>query len=226
MALADDVDLEAIARATDGFTGADLQALVYNANLEAVHETIDHKSPTDVSGGGENGSISDDGQNIRYITLGPEGGEKKVLSNAEEMAIQRQVRVLVYPLRNGSHLRKRVTSQLRQIYLTTSKRVEEEKVETPKPSKVCVSNSPACCPLNQLLAGSPRGALTSSLEDGATIRFAARNSETASNVRDNRHQTVERLTLWCRYDAFDQDRSGGMPLPPDSTTVGTRVSLQ
>lgn len=39
-------------------------------------------------------------------------------------------------------------------------------------------------------------------------------------------KTVERLTRWYRYDAFDRDRSGGMPLPSDSTTVGTRVSLQ
>ena len=94
MTLADDVDLESIARATNGFTGADLQALVYNANLEAVHETIDQKPPNDVSGGGEKGSILDEGQKIRYISLGPEGSEKKVLSNAEEMAIQRQVRSL------------------------------------------------------------------------------------------------------------------------------------
>ncbi|KAJ2347313.1 Peroxisome biosynthesis protein pex1 [Coemansia sp. RSA 2618] len=32
------VDWDAVARGTDGFTGADLQALVYNAFLEAVHE--------------------------------------------------------------------------------------------------------------------------------------------------------------------------------------------
>ena len=88
--LADDVDLETIARVTDGFTGADLQALVYNANLEAVHETIDQKSPNDASEKGQ----GSDSQKIRYITIGPEGSEKKVLSAAEETAIQRQVRSL------------------------------------------------------------------------------------------------------------------------------------
>lgn len=135
MALANDVDLESIARATNGFTGADLQALVYNANLEAVHETIDQKPQNDVSGGGEKGVLDED-QKIRYISLGPEGSEKKVLSNAEEMAIQRQVRSLTYPFRSGAHLRK---LQLRQIYLSTSKRVEEGgEVRTPNPSKVCV----------------------------------------------------------------------------------------
>jgi len=157
--MADDVDLESIARATNGFTGADLQALVYNANLEVVHETIDQKPPNDGSGGGEKGSILDEDQKIRYITFGPEGSEKKVLSNAEEMAIQRQVRSLTYHFRSGSHLRKHLILQLRQIYLSTSKRVEEEgEVETPKTTKVCVSKSQTCYPLNQLSAGRSRRA--------------------------------------------------------------------
>lgn len=100
MALADDVDLEGIARATDGFTGADLQALIYNASLEAVHETIDKNN---TPGKSENSGIpDDDGQKIQYITFGPDGSEKKVLSAAEEMEIQRQVRSLMHPLRNDA----------------------------------------------------------------------------------------------------------------------------
>lgn len=149
MTLVDDVDLESIARATNGFTGADLQALVYNANLEAVHETIDQKPLNDGSGGGDKGSILDEDQKIRYISLGPEGSEKKVLSNAEEMAIQRQVRSLTYHFRSGADLRKCIILQLRQIYLSTSKQAEEGgEVRTPKPSKVCVSKTPVCWPLN------------------------------------------------------------------------------
>lgn len=35
--LASDVDLEQIAVATELFTGADLKALLYNAQLEAIH---------------------------------------------------------------------------------------------------------------------------------------------------------------------------------------------
>ncbi|EPY79237.1 hypothetical protein CB1_000947001 [Camelus ferus] len=35
--LADDVDLQHVASATDSFTGADLKALLYNAQLEALH---------------------------------------------------------------------------------------------------------------------------------------------------------------------------------------------
>ncbi len=41
MKLNETVDLEDIARRCDGFTGADLQALLYNAQIEAVHDVID-----------------------------------------------------------------------------------------------------------------------------------------------------------------------------------------
>lgn len=38
--LAADVDLEQVAAATEQFTGADLKALLYNAQLEAVHNSL------------------------------------------------------------------------------------------------------------------------------------------------------------------------------------------
>jgi SpoVK/Ycf46/Vps4 family AAA+-type ATPase len=135
------VDLEAIAQATDGFTGADLQALVYNANLEAVHETIDRK-PENTS---KDGGVLDGEEKIQYVTFGPEGSEKKVLSAAEEAAIQRQVRTLTRPLRNDVHLGICLTTQLRKIYRSNSKLVEgEEKVEAPEFSKVGFSQPCGC----------------------------------------------------------------------------------
>lgn len=143
MALADDVDLESISRATNGFTGADLQALVYNANLEAVHETIDQKSPDDASGKGKARGDPDKHQNIRYVTFGPEGSEKKVLSAAEEMAFQRQVRSPAHLSWNHIQLRECVNLQLRQIYQFTAKQAEEgEKVETQRPAKVRFTQHP------------------------------------------------------------------------------------
>lgn len=39
--LASDVDLDAIAYMTEGFSGADLQALLSDAQLAAVHEILD-----------------------------------------------------------------------------------------------------------------------------------------------------------------------------------------
>lgn len=40
-----DVDLEQLAAATERFTGADLKALLYNAQLEAVHSSLDSNTP-------------------------------------------------------------------------------------------------------------------------------------------------------------------------------------
>lgn len=43
--MATDVDLERLAAASEGFTGADLKALLYNAQLEAVHTNTGSSSP-------------------------------------------------------------------------------------------------------------------------------------------------------------------------------------
>ena len=37
----EEVDLEEIAEKTDGFTGADLKAVLYNAQLQAAHAVLD-----------------------------------------------------------------------------------------------------------------------------------------------------------------------------------------
>ncbi|XP_019572344.2 peroxisomal ATPase PEX1 isoform X1 [Rhinolophus sinicus] len=51
--LADDVDLQHVASVTESFTGADLKALLYNAQLEALHGRL-------LSGGLQDGSSSSD----------------------------------------------------------------------------------------------------------------------------------------------------------------------
>lgn len=43
--LAADVDLEQLAAATEQFTGADLKALLYNAQLEAIHNSLGSGTP-------------------------------------------------------------------------------------------------------------------------------------------------------------------------------------
>ncbi|KAJ2785742.1 Peroxisome biosynthesis protein pex1 [Coemansia interrupta] len=53
------VDWAGIARATERFTGADLQALVYNAFLEAVHERVDNAAAS-AEGTAAGGGLSED----------------------------------------------------------------------------------------------------------------------------------------------------------------------
>lgn len=96
MSISSDVDLSAIADATDGYTGADLQALIYNANLEAVHTAMSLDPSTRTTRESE-----DEDKKVEYVVLsGKEaniaGGRTKVVSRAEEAALQRRVIFLLF----------------------------------------------------------------------------------------------------------------------------------
>ncbi|XP_068432506.1 peroxisomal ATPase PEX1 isoform X2 [Clinocottus analis] len=53
IALAADVDLEKLAAATEQFTGADLKALLYNAQLDAVHNSMGSSPPHELTSGSD-----------------------------------------------------------------------------------------------------------------------------------------------------------------------------
>lgn len=78
------VDFDELATKTEGFSGADLQALLYNAHLDVVHSSIAHlQSMASVSS-----QVGD--KAIEYITFG-NAPSQPALSKAEEAALQRRV---------------------------------------------------------------------------------------------------------------------------------------
>ncbi|KAI6040613.1 P-loop containing nucleoside triphosphate hydrolase protein [Pisolithus marmoratus] len=83
------VDFGEIARATEGFSGADLQALVYNAHLRVVHAAIDASPALRRSSRGIDGAEE---QRVEYVTLGG-SGEQKTLSRADESQMQKRATV-------------------------------------------------------------------------------------------------------------------------------------
>ncbi|KAJ3890822.1 P-loop containing nucleoside triphosphate hydrolase protein [Lentinula edodes] len=83
VSLAASVDLDEIAQATEGFSGADLQALIYNAHLEVVNAAI-VSSPS-----GKDTVPQLNKRAIRYTTIG--GHSKTIRSKAEESALQRKL---------------------------------------------------------------------------------------------------------------------------------------
>ena len=98
--LASSVDLTAFAAATEGFSGADIQALVYNAHLDVVHDAIAHPSDS----GKPNGTSSTSAQNgeqptVKYTVLGGGESQGRVLSRAEESAFQQRVRTVIRGVR-------------------------------------------------------------------------------------------------------------------------------
>ncbi|ANB12607.1 AAA family ATPase peroxin 1 [Sugiyamaella lignohabitans] len=56
MKLSEDVDLQSVAEQTSGYSGADLQALLYNAYMEAIHEVVDVDLNLDDNSATANGS--------------------------------------------------------------------------------------------------------------------------------------------------------------------------
>jgi peroxin-1 len=86
------VDLSIYAAETEGYSGADLQALVYNAHLDAIHDTLSATSEDKV--------VKEEGKELAYTTFGGNGeGEEKVLSRAEQAAVTKRVSRL--SLRSG-----------------------------------------------------------------------------------------------------------------------------
>jgi SpoVK/Ycf46/Vps4 family AAA+-type ATPase len=78
------VDFDQLAAETEGFSGADLQALLYNAHLDVIHSSIAHLSSVT--------SVSNqvDDKPIEYITFGNTPNQPS-LSKAEEAALQSRV---------------------------------------------------------------------------------------------------------------------------------------
>jgi len=82
VSLADSVDLDEVAQATEGFSGADLQALIYNAHLEVVNASI-------ASSVVEKGTLPKEKERtIRYTAIGQ---ARIIRSKAEELALQRRL---------------------------------------------------------------------------------------------------------------------------------------
>ncbi len=85
--LAPDVDVDEFARVTDGYSGADLQALVYNAHLNAVHESISETGARNA----KTAIVADSTQPVPFTTFGgPE--DQTTLSYAEQSVRDRRVR--------------------------------------------------------------------------------------------------------------------------------------
>ncbi|KIO06205.1 hypothetical protein M404DRAFT_139729 [Pisolithus tinctorius Marx 270] len=82
------VNLSDIAKATEGFSGADLQALVYNAHLRVVHAAID-ASPT-LRRSARGTDVDAEAKRVEYVSLGG-SGEQKTLSRADESQTQKRV---------------------------------------------------------------------------------------------------------------------------------------
>ncbi|WWD18315.1 hypothetical protein CI109_102765 [Kwoniella shandongensis] len=94
LSVGDTVDWEEVASKTEGFSGADLQGLVYGAHLEVVHSSLDHNSKegqevgSTGKGKGKGKEVENGGADVAnkekgYRQVAPEEGEISAASRAE-----------------------------------------------------------------------------------------------------------------------------------------------
>ncbi len=83
LTIAADVNFSEISNKTEGFSGADLQALLYNAQLEVVHSTISDSESLDVG-------YTPEQTPLEYVVISPSEG-KSVMTKEEEGALERRV---------------------------------------------------------------------------------------------------------------------------------------
>lgn len=84
--MAPDVDLNHYVEVTEGFSGADLQALIYNAHLEVVHSSLE-KSAHQKS---EDTQLIKDAK-LQYTSFGGPRTQR-VMSRAEQDGLTRRAR--------------------------------------------------------------------------------------------------------------------------------------
>jgi len=84
MKIAPGVDFAKLAAHTEGFSGADLQALVYNAHLESVHDVLSIASSSDVQA---------NAASAEFVFLAKESDQPK--SKAQQAAATARVRFIL-----------------------------------------------------------------------------------------------------------------------------------
>lgn len=85
IALNPSIDLASYASRTEGFSGADLQAFIYNAHLDAIHAALSAAT------GSEEREGKEEEKDLAYTAFG--GGEAdKILSRAEQAVVTKRVR--------------------------------------------------------------------------------------------------------------------------------------
>ncbi|KAF9070811.1 P-loop containing nucleoside triphosphate hydrolase protein [Rhodocollybia butyracea] len=127
VSLAASVDLSEVAQATEGFSGADLQALIYNAHLEVINTSIASSSEKDHL-------PKEKAPTIRYTAIG--GRSRTIKSKAEESALQtklQQIQSSVHPKQDRAFtkvntvLQKEITQDhIRHVLKTTRPSVSAE----------------------------------------------------------------------------------------------------
>ncbi|KDE09691.1 hypothetical protein MVLG_00095 [Microbotryum lychnidis-dioicae p1A1 Lamole] len=110
IALDPSVDLNKYAVKTEGFSGADLQALVYNAHLDAIHETL--SSTTNALQSSAESKGKTENEDITYTTLGGPAASDKVLSRAEQATVNKRLELILSTIKAQQASKTKIETKL------------------------------------------------------------------------------------------------------------------
>ncbi len=208
------IDWEELATDTEGYTGADLQALLSNAQLNCVHETIDEEKAGDRVG--RINSTSQGQADIRKLDVLRAGKSgSTLLSHAERVALSREMDVVL----EAYGLLDKITSD------------EPNSAEAPRSQVRLVSDISHSLELTSLLAAHRPWATPSRSSTRVKAVFArSREAKARSSVSGEvctLHASSAlpvNIRLCFRYAQFVSSRSA-IPQAPTSNGVGQRATL-
>ncbi|GAA6031995.1 hypothetical protein JCM8097_003379 [Rhodosporidiobolus ruineniae] len=104
--LSPSVDLSSLGALTAGYSGADLQALIYNAHLDAIHDAVQPAVGEDGIVGGSEREKGGEGEEIKYVAIGGKD-EEKVLSRAEQASVYKRLELILGAMKEAQLSKKK-----------------------------------------------------------------------------------------------------------------------
>ncbi|KAJ1024779.1 hypothetical protein NDA16_002819 [Ustilago loliicola] len=200
--LSEEVDLEKWADRTEGFSGADLQALLYNAHLEAIHESITAAQEEKDGEGRKEDSAGGEGA-IKFTSIGggAAAGGKETLSGAERQALVRKLELVL----------KNTQSQQQQ---------QQQKVS--KVGKILPVHLTSAAP-----NGIAHDEGDEAKKEGKKNKTFVTEAHLETSIKSTRPSVPleEQRRLRGIYRTFAGDRDGNFPDGEASTQIGARSSL-
>lgn len=209
--LSEEVDLRKWAEKTEGFSGADLQALLYNANLETIHQSIEQVKKDEEDGSGDHGSDSNGNQTekkVQFIKLGGAGSRRKKID-----------------LKGKGKQKENSENDVREITSNSVEMSGAERQALQRKLDLMIENSISNSPSNQSLKRSSNGLEEINKKKPKAFVLDSHIEKSLASTRPSvPAEEVRRLRRIYREFAGDE-RDGGFPDGEGSKEVGARETL-
>lgn len=190
--------LQTLAQRTEGYTGADLQAVVYNAHLEAIHDVLDDALGTDSkkkASGGASNDTSGPPLDFSHFRM----GDSKATSNSE----------------NASEAARQASEKARIMQSLLAHRSTQQRIRKMRRETAAATRS------GEEMDTEQHESKTSEKEP--QIRWAHFERALAQTRPSISGEEVRRLGRI--YDEFVASRNGEMPSGQGGNEIGGRSSL-